>query len=162
MKLISSLVNIYHPCPQMYEHEDLGGGPVLTNHLAIKIMGKSNQYEIELNQVISMDANDLNIMILEHENGSTSEINLNFFSKKYNRKLEVFTSKEYYSIEPFGRGLESSRGIEEEYSDFDFNQTYISAVFELLENKTKRLPTKEEMYHLMDATDALIRSASQK
>ena len=141
----------------------LGGGPLLTSHheidLAIWLMGKVESVAcIMRNTILKIDANDHAIVSLFHENGSISNLDLNFFYKKYVRSIEIATSKEIITYEPFHDGLKIGEKEIISFKNYDFNKTYIASIKEALSGECSKSPTIEEIDHLMRVTNACLKS----
>ena len=53
------------------------------------------------NSLLDIEANDHALINLFHENGTISNLDLNFFYKEYTRRIEISTNKELIIYEPF-------------------------------------------------------------
>lgn len=142
----------------------LGGGPLLTSHheidIAIYLMGRVKKVSCIMRKTfLDIDADDHVILNLIHENNSISNLDLNFFYKKYVRRLEISTEKEIIRYEPFNDGLSIGEMNMNNFKDYDFNQTYIDSLKEILSNNFYLSPTIEDIDHLMRVSDACLKSS---
>ena len=160
--------------PDLHQWEDykfryealkkLGGGPLLTSHheidIAIFLMGKVKKVScIMRNTHLDIDSPDHIIVNLFHLNNSVSNLDLNFFYKNYVRRMEIATSNEIISYEPFSEGLKIGNNKIETFKNFDFNQTYIDSIREALSREVQISPSLESIDHLMKVTDACLKSS---
>ena len=112
----------------------LGGGPLLTSHheidLAIYLIGNVDKVScIFRNTSLDIDAPDHAILNLFHCNGAISNLDLNFYYRKYVRNFQIATTQDMINYEPFGNGLKIGSENYINYKDFDFNQTYVCLLY---------------------------------
>lgn len=115
---------------------DLGGGVVLTSiheiDHAVWLFGPVKQVTcIARTRHLQMDCEDLAMVILEHESGVLSEIELDFVQRTYRRGLEVSFSEGLARWELRGSSVDIFHADRKSWepvldlTGFDFNQTYI-------------------------------------
>lgn len=143
---------------------ELGGGPLLTSQheldMAINLLGRVTRVScIQMNTVLNIDSADHSLITLFHLSGAVSTIDLNFFYKKYTRTATLATDKDVYTVEPFDRGIVSCSDVQN-YSDYDFNQTYIESMKFCLQRKPSQYClSKDDLQHLVKVTDRCEESA---
>ena len=143
----------------------LGGGPLLTSHheidIAILLMGKVEKVScIMRNTHLDIDSYDHAIVNLFHENNSISNLDLNFFYKEYVRGIEIANSNEIIKYHPFHDGLKIGKEEAISFKDFDFNQTYIDSLSSVFSANYDKLPSLENIDHLMKVSDACLKSSN--
>lgn len=152
---------------ERYEaRKDLGGGPLLTSHheldIAIAVLGEIDSVSCNTNNTrLDIDAPDHAILYLHHIGGEVSTLDLNFFYRKYTRRIEIACEEDILIYEPFSSGVIYQGEVLESYKDYDFNRTYIEAMRDALaESPSKSKVKLEEVDHLLRVTDACLASAN--
>jgi len=143
---------------------ELGGGPLLTSQheldMAINLLGPVRSVScMQMNTVLEIDAADHTLITVFHSSGAVSTIDLNFFYKQYTRTAALATNNDVYTIEPFNRGILSCADSQN-YSGYDFNQTYIESMKFCLQRKSSPYCLEVgDLQHLVKVSDACIESA---
>ena len=113
------------------------------------------------NTSLDIDAPDHAILNLFHFNGAISNLDLNFYYRKYVRNFQIATNLDMINYEPFGKGLKIGKENYINFDDFDFNQTYVDAVNGALSNENQKFPSLTYVDHLMHVTDACLISSKE-
>ena len=155
---------------------DLGGGVILTSiheiDHAIWMQGKVESVTcISRTLKLDIDVEDTAMIVMEHEDGSLSEVVLDFIQRVYSRSLQICASEG--TIEWFLRknnlklfDIETKKWnnlIDNE--DYDFNNTYIDELknfSDMIYKESKPVTDLSHSIHVLNVALAAVKSSYQK
>ena len=129
--------------------KELGGGAILTlSHeidLAIYLFGKIKKINVyKLKNDLKINVEDKVIIIFKHQNGSISNLFLNFGSKNTERNIKIFSKKNYYEWDFFKRSLICTKNGKIKKYNFKFDNDEIYNF--QLKDFIKKLKYKKLLY----------------
>ena len=162
---------------ERYEaRRDLGGGVILTSiheiDHAIWMQGKVESVTcISRTLKLDIDVEDTAMIVMEHEDGSLSEVVLDFIQRVYSRSLQICASEG--TIEWFLRtnnlklfDIETKKWnnlIDNE--DYDFNNTYIDELknfSDMIYKESKPVTDLTHSIHVLNVALAAVKSSFEK
>jgi len=152
---------------------DLGGGVALTSiheiDHAVWLCGRVTHVSgVVRNLTLDIDGEDIALIILEHESGALSQINLDFFQRKYMRSLKLAFED---GIIEWGLKANSVQAFNAKKKNknwysflntkgYDFNQTYIDQLKLFLSRADIKWNNFESGLHILKVVEALKESSS--